>query len=364
LSGLVKGAGKDSILDADKKKALMEAATELADADKPYETDRAALLEDLDTFRMQYPVATALPPGEEQGLWDTNFVAYFLQNVLRNYQSDKAAVPGVNRNDLHDMKVRSTDAQSQERIASILFAYDDLIENNRRRMALLEEVAWQLYREWFVRLRFPGHEHTRITDGVPEGWEHQLLAKACLSDNGIQTGPFGSQLHQADYTEEGVPVVMPKDIINFRISVDDIARIPESLADSLGRHRMQEGDVAYGRCGFISRRQAGWLCGTGCLRLRPNPDMVVPRYFFDALGVPDTAGTIAARAKGATMPNLNTTIMASVPLLVPPRTLQRQYAENVEPMFEMVETLADQNQKLRTARDLLLPRLMSGEITV
>jgi type I restriction enzyme, S subunit len=298
------------------------------------------------------------------------FVAYLLQNVLRNYQSDKAAVPGVNRNDLHDMRVRSTDPQSQERIASVLSAYDDLIENNRRRMALLEEAARQLYREWFVRLRFPGHEYTRITSGVPEGWEHQTLAKACLPANGIQTGPFGSQLHQSDYTEEGVPVVMPKDIINFRISVDDIARIPESLADSLGRHRMQEDDVVYGRRGdigrrgFISRRQAGWLCGTGSLRMRPNQDVVVPRYFFEALGAPDTAGAIAARAKGATMPNLNATIMASVPLLVPPHTLQRQYAENVEPMFEMVETLADQNQKLRVARDLLLPRLMSGELAV
>jgi type I restriction enzyme, S subunit len=92
--------------------------------------------------------------------------------------------------------------------------------------------------------------------------------------------------------------------------------------------------------------------------------VVVSRYFFEALGAPDTAGTIAARAKGATMPNLNATIIAGVPLLVPPRTLQRQYAEHVEPMFEMIETLADQTQKLRVARDLLLPRLMSGEIAV
>ena len=89
----------------------------------------------------------------------------------------------------------------------------------------------------------------------------------------------------------------------------------------------------------------------------------MPRYFFDALGAPDTAGTIAARAKGGRS-QFEPTIMASVPLLVPPRTLQHQYAENVEPMCEMVETLADQNQKLRAARDLLLPRLMSGEIIV
>src|SRR5215510_10534965 len=121
------------------------------------------------------------------------------------------------------MKVRSTDPRSQEGIAPVLFPYDDRIENTRRRRALLEEAAQQLYREWFVRLRFPGHEHTRITSGVPEGWEHQILAKVSLPENGIQTGPFGSQLHQSDYTEEGVPVVMPKDIINFCISSDNIA---------------------------------------------------------------------------------------------------------------------------------------------
>ena len=126
-----------------------------------------------------WPLNTALYVTDFKGN-HPRFVAYFLQNVLRNYQSDKAAVPGVNRNDLHDMKVRSTDPQSQERIASILSAYDDLIENNRRRMALLEEAARQLYQEWFVRLRFPGHEHTRIIDSplgpIAEGWRVCALA--------------------------------------------------------------------------------------------------------------------------------------------------------------------------------------------
>ena len=83
-------------------------------------------------------------------------------------------------------------------LSDTLSAYDDLIENNRRRMALLEDAARQLYREWFVRLRFPGHEHTRIVDGVPEGWERRPLASVCTAGDGIQTGPFGSQLHQSD----------------------------------------------------------------------------------------------------------------------------------------------------------------------
>ena len=237
-------------------------------------------------------------------------------------------------------------------------------------MALLEESARLLYREWFVRLRFPGHEHTRITDGVPDGWETKSLASVCSSGNGIQTGPFGSQLHQADYSDEGIPVVMPKDLVNYRISVASIARIPEALADSLGRHRMVPGDIVYGRRGdigrraYIGKRQAGWFCGTGCLRFRPNPLAIDPLYLFDTLGAPDTLGTIANRAKGSTMPNLSASALKSVPLLVASRRLRDIYAEQVESMREALDVLDEQNQKLRAARDLLLPRLMSGEIAV
>ena len=106
------------------------------------------------------------------------FASYFLRNALRNYQSDKAAVPGVDRKVLHELKVRVPDFPTQEAIALILSTYDDLIENNRHRMALLEETARQLYREWFVCLRFPGHEHTHVVDGVPEGWEHVSTSAA------------------------------------------------------------------------------------------------------------------------------------------------------------------------------------------
>ena len=109
----------------------------------------------------------------------------------------------------------------------------------------------------------------------------RCLPKLACQD-GIQTGPFGSQLHQSDYTEEGMPVVMPKDIINFCISLDAIARVPESLADSLGRHRMQEGDVVYGRLVtsdgavlFLGGRLAGFAAQAACA-LRPNQDVVVP----------------------------------------------------------------------------------------
>lgn len=163
---------------------------------------------------------------------------------------------------------------------------------------------------------------------------------------------------------------MPKDIVDFRVSVKSIFRIPESLANKLGRHRMVPGDIVYGRRGdigrraYIGKRQAGWFCGTGCLRIRPDSLAINPRYLFDALGSPETAGTIANRAKGSTMLNLSGTALKSVPVLVASRNLQDIYAEEVETMREMVEILQEQNAKLRAARDLLLPRLMSGEIAI
>lgn len=259
---------------------------------------------------------------------------------------------------------------AQELIADIIQSYDDLIENNSRRIQLLEESAHLLYREWFVHLRFPGHEHLVAVNGLPENWHRVELESICIPKEGIQTGPFGSQLHQSDYTDDGIPVVMPKDIATHRVSLQTIARIPEQLANQLGRHCMQIGDIVYGRRGDIGRRaligprQDGYFCGTGCLRFRPDPAIVNPRYLFDQLGAPDTEGCIINRAKGSTMPNLSAGALKTVPILLPPKRIQDSYAEAVEPTNSLIETLAEQNQKLAQARDLILPRLMSGELSV
>lgn len=279
-------------------------------------------------------------------------------------------VKGIRGSDLKTLNVINPDLPIQDRIVEYIQSYDSLIENNRRRIGLLEEAARLLYREWFVHFRFPGHEHVKFTNGLPDGWAQRELELVCIDGGGIQTGPFGSQLHQSDYSETGIPVVMPKDLVSFRIDSEEIARIPESFAEKLARHRMSKGDTVYGRRGdigrraFISAKQTGWICGTGCLRIRPNPKEINPRFLFDALGAPGTAGAIANRAKGATMLNLNATLLKSVPVLVPPRPLQELYAEQVQPMGNMIEMLSESSTKLKVARDLLLPRLMSGEIAV
>ena len=307
--------------------------------------------------------------------FDPRFLGYFLtspqmQATMLSLAGSGGTRKALTKEMIQRFLVPNTPIPNQERIAGVLSVYDDLIENNWRRITLLEQAAGLLYEEWFVRFRFPGHEHVKLFNGLPEGWAEQHLEELCDEDDGIQTGPFGSQLHQSDYSDEGVPVVMPKDMISFRIVSDGIARIPEQIAERLSRHRMVEGDTVYGRRGdigrraYVSEREVGWLCGTGCLRLRPNSQKIDPRFLFDALGAPKTAGTIANRAKGATLPNLNSAIMRSVPVLVPSRSMQELYSAQIRPMKKQIEMLTAYNDKLGAARDLLLPRLMSGEVEV
>ncbi len=279
-----------------------------------------------------------------------------------------SGVPHINLGILKAFRVPLPPRYVQERIAATLLPYDKLIENNQRRITLLEEATTHLYREWFVRLRFPGHEHTHIANGVPDGWIKTHLEAACVTGNGIQTGPFGSQLHQSDYSDDGIPVVMPKDIFAARISTDSIARVPETVRDRLSRHVLQDGDIVLARRGdigrkaFVAEREAGWLCGTGCMRLRTNQGKAIPRILFDTIGRQDVMGIIVGRAQGAIMPNLNLTILADVPIVLPPMPLQRQFMEYAGPIHRMIEVLAQQNEQLKLARNLLLPRLLRGEI--
>lgn len=317
-----------------------------------------------------WPLNTSLYVQDFKGN-DPRFISYFLGSLNLGSQNAAGAVPGVNRNHLHAMEVCVPSLTIQQRIAGILSAYDELIENNQRRIRILETMARALYREWFVHFRFPGHEHhphaTSALGEIPTGWESKNLAEICVEKNGIQTGPFGSQLHESDYTDEGIPVVMPKDLIGFRIQTTTIARIPEETADKLSRHRMQIGDIVYGRRGDIGRRaflmahQKGWFCGTGCLRVRPDTRHVNGWYLFNYLGQDDVVGLIKGRAQGVTMPNLNTGLLSSVPVRLPPREIQDEFSRLTFPMAEAREALTATIDNLRRTRDLLLPRLLSGQ---
>ena len=176
------------------------------------------------------------------------------------------------------------------------------------------------------------------------GWTEATLGEVCDQAEGlIQTGPFGSQLHQSDYSEDGVPVVMPKDIIEGRIASDTVARIAPDHVERLSRHKLRSGDIVYGRRGDIGRQalirpeQAGWLCGTGCLRLSLGDSVVDSLFLHYYLRQEDVISWITNQAVGATMPNLNTGILRSVPIRFPALPTQRRIVGILSAYDDLIE---------------------------
>ena len=168
-------------------------------------------------------------------------------------------------------------------------------------------------------------------------WEVMPLGEVCRRGGGnVQTGPFGSQLHASDYVSDGIPSVMPQNIGDNKILYTGIAKITREDAERLSKYRMREGDIVYSRRGDVERRalvrktEDGWLCGTGCLRIRFGDEFVYPRYAAHYLGHPSVREWIVRHAHGATMPNLNTTILSELPFVLPPWSAQVLIGDAIE----------------------------------
>lgn len=175
-------------------------------------------------------------------------------------------------------------------------------------------------------------------------WPIKSLAELCSGrDASIQTGPFGSQLHASDYVVDGIPCVMPQDIIGGRIHTSGIARINADDHQRLARFQLREGDILYPRRGDISKRaligkrEAGWLCGTGCLRIRPNSERVDSAWLAYYLAHIDVCAWLEANAVGATMPHLNTGLVGSVPVFCAPLAEQREIAAILGALDDKIE---------------------------
>ena len=187
-------------------------------------------------------------------------------------------------------------------------------------------------------------------------WEKVKLGD--ISAN-IQTGPFGSQLHQHDYSETGTPVVMPKDLIGGKISEQSIARVSQDHVQRLNRHIIQKGDILYsrrgdvGRCAFATDHETGWLCGTGCLRVTTNTTIADSKFVFYQLQQPEVVGWVEKHAVGATMLNLNTTILSNIPLLLPPIETQRRIADILSAYDDLIENNQKQIKLLEEAAQRL-----------
>jgi type I restriction enzyme S subunit len=266
------------------------------------------------------------------------FVYFYLHTINFKRFDVGNSNPTLNRNHIHDLPVRIPPPDTQTRIAEILSAYDDLIENNRRRMQLLEDAARELYREWFVRLRFPGYEHTRSINGVPEGWERTAFQNALVLQRGFDL--------PLQVREEGdVPVFGSTGINGFH----NKARV-QGPGVVTGRSGTL-GDVHYVSRDFWPLNTALWV---------KEFRAVTPLFALFLLREMD----LKQYNGGVSVPSLDRKAVHRVAILIPPKKLIVLFDEFATPLFAQKENLGAQNDKLRAARDLLLPRLMSGEIAV
>ncbi len=322
---------------------------------------------------------------------DTRFLMYALSSTDISGYLTGSTMPKLTQGNLNQIPLLTPPITEQRAIAHILGALDDKIELNRRMNETLEAMARALFKSWFVDFDpvrakaegrdtglpkplaglFPHSFEESALGEIPKGWRESVLGDEVTRCGGrIQTGPFGSQLHASDYVIDGVPVVMPKNLSQRRISTLSIARVKPSDVERLSRHRLEEGDIVYSRRGDVEQhgrvrsRETGWLCGTGCLLVRLGSEWPSPLFASFALDLPDTRGWIVRHAIGATMPNLNTGILARVPMVVPPDDLLRAFNHSAQPLADGVIAGDAQTETLLGLRDTLLPKLISGQLRV
>ena len=312
-----------------------------------------------------WPHNTALYVQDFKGN-DPRFVSYFLKHALRGASSTKAAVPGVNRNDLHERKVLSPDYKTQLRIVERLLPIDDLIENNRRRIALLEQSARLLYREWFVHLRFPGHEHVKVVDGAPEGWATKAVAEMADLYRGISYS--SDQL----VSDDGKPFVNLKCM--DRLGGFRASGLKTFKGQHKAHHAVAAGDIV---CAVTDMTRDALIVAQAArvprvvdedavfsmdmVKLVPKPAFSA-EWFYALLRFSSFSFEVREKATGATVLHLRPKHIEEWRTAVPPEALRKEFAEYAEPWLELMDCLEVQNEKLRQARDLLLPRLMSGQI--
>ena len=204
-----------------------------------------------------------------------------------------------------------------------------------------------------VEKKYRSPEGDRLFGSLPEDWEYTTLGAACDRGGGnIQTGPFGSQLHASDYVPVGIPSIMPQNIGDNRIDVEGIARINPDDAARLSRYLVREGDIVYSRRGDVERRalvrtrEDGWLCGTGCLRVRLGENGIDPGYASYFLGHPEVREWVVRHAHGATMHNLNTSILSACPFVIPPKEEQHAIAHILGTLDDKIELNRRMNETL------------------
>ena len=287
------------------------------------------------------------------------YLYFALQMQLEGLRSISvgAATKFLTKTILDSLKIPLPSLPIQQKIAGILSAYDDLIENNLKRIKLLEELAQITYEEWFVRLRFPGHESTTINSetNLPEGWKCQKFSKHVDLLRGVEPG---SSSYEKQQTSNSIPFLRVGDLskrnseifIRASDSNDKICRKEDVLLSLDG----SPGLVRFGMSGAYS---------SGIRKAVIKNDLFSPVFVYCYLNSAPVQFLIEAHATGTTILHAGSSVKY-MKINCPPKEILECFNKKMNPCFKLILTLLDQNKALTKARDILLPRLMTGMIDV
>ena len=270
-------------------------------------------------------------------------------------------MPNLNQGILASVPVVLPPREHQERIVDFVSAYDDLIENNQRRIRLLEQSARLLYKEWFIHLRFPGHQHVTITDGVPEGWEMKTIANICETVGG---GTPSTRV--SEYWDGDVTWVVPSDVTknDCLVLLDSERKITSTgLRESSAKIVPAETILMTSRAsvGFFALMDSEICTNQGFINIIPYDEEMRMYLLFNLMS---RIAEIRSNAKGTTYPEISKGRFRTMDIVIPARTHMVGFANIASDTIRQVRYLKRSILRLARARDLLLPRLMNGEIAV
>ena len=296
---------------------------------------------------------------------DRRFIYYYFSSPtalvrIINLVSS-SGVPHINLTVLRNFELPVPPVETQRHIADILSAYDDLIENNRRRIALMEQAARELYREWFVRFRFPNYETTRIVDGLPEGWERKKIADVCLT-----TGGGTPSTKRDEYWEGDVTWVVPTDVTNndSLVLLDSARKITEKGVRESSAKMVPAGTIlmtSRASVGFFATMDREVCTNQGFINIIPHDEGISLYLLFNLIY---RVSEIRSNAHGTTYPEISKGRFREMDVVIPKRAVAADFSCRASEIINQVRCLKRSTSALTQARDILLPRLMSGKVAV